>query len=345
MKNDIITNAEVKFPSSEALYKKLERATQTGEIYLQTITHVGHLGKRIPDNCLPGIRSIGFWDVKRDQTWGINWLRRQNIGLVYVESGSIGFTSPDSEPKVILPGHLIITRPWQMAKSGEPNITSSLIRWVTLDINAVWPNQKWIWPDWIILTESDKQELESLLRNSTQSVFPVNSAIDFNYNRIGRLFPLIDQPLIESQMRLEINNLIINILTMLRSQSVELQSDQTTALKTVELFFKALSLSQDELRKSWSIKQMANECGMSETFFNICCHKQFNTTPGDRLRTMRLTRAAELLVTQPELKVTEISALCGFTRQTYFTAAFTSEFGQSPREYRKSHIKDNESAS
>lgn len=60
-----------------------------------------------------------------------------------------------------------------------------------------------------------------------------------------------------------------------------------------------------------------------------------NLTPKDLIRITRLKRAAELM-TQGEFKIYEIAETVGFTSQSYFSKAFSKQFGMSPTEYLKS---------
>lgn len=319
---------------------ELARAAREGEIELRAIVHGDYPGTQLPENVLPGLGSVGGWNATKNQTWGKDWHRHEIVEFIFVEAGRLTVSFAENRAQTVLPGQLIISRPWQMFKNGSPKIEASRVCWVDLDVHAGWPNQKWSWPDWIVLTEKNKRNLEDLLRANSDSVFNTNSALAENYSKIGKLINQIESGLTgESRLILEINDLMLNLLEMLQSQTTPPNSLQNANQQTVEEFLTGLSLSMAELQKPWSVKLMARECGMGETLFTSCCRKKFNKTPGDFLRTIRLEKAAELLISRPELSVTDVALLCGFTRQTYFTGAFTVQYGVSPRAFRANEVE------
>jgi ligand-binding sensor domain-containing protein/signal transduction histidine kinase/CheY-like chemotaxis protein/AraC-like DNA-binding protein len=57
-----------------------------------------------------------------------------------------------------------------------------------------------------------------------------------------------------------------------------------------------------------------------------------NLTPNDLIRLTRLKNAAELIL-KGEMKIYEISEAVGFNSQSYFSRAFSKQFGMSPTEY------------
>ena len=77
------------------------------------------------------------------------------------------------------------------------------------------------------------------------------------------------------------------------------------------------------------------EAGMcSKRECNRTFTQQMHTTPIDYLLTIRLQKAATLLV-ETELSVTEIGASCGFNSTSYFIKQFREKYIYSPKEYRK----------
>jgi AraC-like DNA-binding protein len=49
----------------------------------------------------------------------------------------------------------------------------------------------------------------------------------------------------------------------------------------------------------------------------------------------RLDRAAALLVSKRNLRISEIAFLCGFSDLSYFNRTFKKRFGENPRAYRR----------
>ena len=65
--------------------------------------------------------------------------------------------------------------------------------------------------------------------------------------------------------------------------------------------------------------------------------KYFGMSPKQYLIQLRMNRALELL-TENELSVKEISFVCGFTDEKYFSRAFKKKYGYPPSQFRKQII-------
>lgn len=64
--------------------------------------------------------------------------------------------------------------------------------------------------------------------------------------------------------------------------------------------------------------------------------EQTKTTLTEYITEVRLSKAAELLVTTTTL-VSDVSSLCGFSNRTYFASQFKKKFGMSPKIYRETY--------
>lgn len=70
------------------------------------------------------------------------------------------------------------------------------------------------------------------------------------------------------------------------------------------------------------------------TFYRSFCRRQ-GMPPAEYLRTLKIKRAKELLVSTP-LTITRIAGMCGFSNLTQFGDTFKRLVGQTPRQYRES---------
>ena len=66
--------------------------------------------------------------------------------------------------------------------------------------------------------------------------------------------------------------------------------------------------------------------------------KYFGMSPKQYLIQLRMNRALELL-TENKLSVKEISFVCGFTDEKYFSRAFKKRYGCSPSQLKNNYIK------
>jgi AraC family transcriptional regulator len=83
-----------------------------------------------------------------------------------------------------------------------------------------------------------------------------------------------------------------------------------------------------------SISQVANECGLSTSYF-VRAFKQTTGIPPHRwLTKQRVGRAKELLQ-DPDRGLADIAQLCGFVDQSHFTRVFSRSEGYSPGRWRR----------
>jgi two-component system response regulator YesN len=55
----------------------------------------------------------------------------------------------------------------------------------------------------------------------------------------------------------------------------------------------------------------------------------------EMLRNFRLKKAAELLISHPELSIQDVTSKVGFKERTHFNAIFQKKYNMSPSEWRK----------
>lgn len=82
-----------------------------------------------------------------------------------------------------------------------------------------------------------------------------------------------------------------------------------------------------------SLTDIANKFHMSYKYFSRYFKNTFNTTLSDYIMKLRLERA-ELLLSQAELSVTEISLQTGFNNISFFIRSFKKAYGMTPLQYR-----------
>jgi AraC-like DNA-binding protein len=83
-----------------------------------------------------------------------------------------------------------------------------------------------------------------------------------------------------------------------------------------------------------SISQVANECGLSASYFTRAFKQTTGVPPYRWLMKQRVERAKELLQ-DPGLELADIAQLCGFVDQSHFTRVFSRSEGYSPGRWRR----------
>lgn len=84
-----------------------------------------------------------------------------------------------------------------------------------------------------------------------------------------------------------------------------------------------------------SVEDVAKELGFTRQYVSGKFHRLTGRLLSDYLKEKRLTKAARLLK-RGEMKITQISRLCGFDSENYFRQQFKLRFGMSPRQFRTS---------
>ncbi len=305
----------------------LIEAVERGELELVTHGRATYPGKRIPDKVLPGLQSVGYWDARKKQSWGLPWHRNEGIELTFLETGTMPF-AVDSKSMHLAPGDLAITRPWQPHRLGRPNIGIGRLHWIIIDVGVCQPHQEWKWPSWLVIMPEDLAELTACLRENEQPVWTATEGIQECFRQLGKTLQQGGSP---SRLAVYANELLINLLDLFREQDVTRTQSLTDAQRSVELFLSSLEVSYAD---DWTLESMAECCGLGMTRFVHYCRQLTNQSPQRYLNCLRLDSAARMLRNAPTKSITEIAFDCGFSSSQYFATAFRKHYGQPPRRYR-----------
>ena len=130
-------------------------AAQRGEVRIEALVHGHYPGRKLPGGELSGIKTVGYWDARGPQTWGLPSHRNEGIEITFLESGKLAFGIGDQE-HLLHADALTITRPWQTHRVGNPAVGPGKLHWLILDVGVRRPNQSWKWPAWIMLSGPDR---------------------------------------------------------------------------------------------------------------------------------------------------------------------------------------------
>ena len=82
------------------------------------------------------------------------------------------------------------------------------------------------------------------------------------------------------------------------------------------------------------IRDLATRIGITERYLQQLMEMHGETFSHFVLR-QRLDKAAALLVSKRNLRISEIAFLCGFSDLSYFNRSFKKRFAENPRAYRR----------
>jgi ligand-binding sensor protein len=92
--------------------------------------------------------------------------------------------------------------------------------------------------------------------------------------------------------------------------------------------------------KKIDTKSIVNASGVSASYLSHIFHDEIGQTITSYIENNKLKYACELLIQTP-LSIKEISALCGYEDQNYFSRVFRKRLGISPTIYKELNIRNN----
>ncbi|RMG00373.1 MAG: AraC family transcriptional regulator [Planctomycetota bacterium] len=311
-------------------------AVRAGTLVMESFVHGHYPGKRLPRHALRGVKSIGYWDAGEDQTWQLAWHRNEGIEVTFVERGRLPF-AVDEQSFELQPYDLTVTRPWQLHRLGnERGIPAGRLHWLILDVGVRRPDQAWRWPSWIMLAARDIERLTTLLRHNEYPVWRADRGILRCFQSIAETIAERSPQEAESHLIVRINELFVLLLELLSRERPPLDASLSETRRSVELFLKDLQTQPQAKLRQWTVRRMADQCGLGVTQFTRYCRMITNLTPAQYLNQVRLRAAADLLQ-HTDLPIYEVARRCGFRASQYFATVFRRRYGCSPRAYRRKY--------
>jgi AraC family transcriptional regulator len=93
-------------------------------------------------------------------------------------------------------------------------------------------------------------------------------------------------------------------------------------------------LMSANLGSNVSLKRLADECGLSVTYFARAFRQSTRTSPHRWLQQRRIEKAITMLSSK-QLPLADVAIECGFADQSHFTRVFTKHVGVAPGQWRR----------
>ncbi|MCA9732034.1 response regulator [candidate division KSB1 bacterium] len=150
------------------------------------------------------------------------------------------------------------------------------------------------------------------------------------------------KPFRQQELAVRVRNLI-SLRRKLRQRfstaTVIKPSEIETTSMDREFLERAIAVVEENIgEEHFTAESLANTVAMSVSQLNRKLNALIDQPAGQLIRTMRLQRAAEMLAKKAGT-VAEICYVVGFSDQANFTRSFKKQFGCSPSQYQKSHLK------
>lgn len=182
--------------------------------------------------------------------------------------------------------------------------------------------------DWIYIATKDPHYFEQF-KLPMMSPFPGNSS-----KTIHNALQKVDLELQTQQPGYkERIDCLLKILIIDLYREYNLVTSPNSSLKRLT-DAKAQILS--ELDKKWTLLDMANITGYSQSRFSELYKKYFGVSPKSDLNKSRIDYAKRILLVT-DAPISEIGRKCGFDDPFFFSKFFSDSTGVSPSAYRKSH--------
>ncbi|OPA81514.1 AraC family transcriptional regulator [Paenibacillus selenitireducens] len=105
-------------------------------------------------------------------------------------------------------------------------------------------------------------------------------------------------------------------------------------LQGIETIREVVQHMEEHVTEAWTLQNLANLAHLSPSRFSYLFSQIVGTSPMDYLIQLRLSHAVHLLETT-EMKIIEVSTICGFRNLSNFNRLFRLYIGKSPSELRK----------
>jgi AraC-like DNA-binding protein len=309
----------------------LKAAVKAGTVRVVAWGRGSYPGRRFRAQELPEVSSIGYWDARHDQAWGLDWHCNEGIELTLLTAGSLPF-QVDRQSFNLAPGDVTITRPWQRHRVGRPHTPASRLIWLILDVGVRRPNQAWSWPKWVLLPKQRLDRLTTQLRHNEEPVWRANPELSRAFAAIAGA--VSGTPSAGTRLKLAINEVLLSLADLLDHRRPRLDARLSSSEHAVRVFLNELRVRVDE---PWTLETMAAHCGVGRTTFGRLCHQLTNRTPIEHLAACRVDYASRRLVEQPQQSITEVALASGFQSSQYFATVFARHTGASPGVWRQRH--------
>lgn len=113
-----------------------------------------------------------------------------------------------------------------------------------------------------------------------------------------------------------------------------------THLKHSILANDLMSYIYDNIQSDINMDEMANNFSISKCHFHKIFKEQTGMAIYETIKSIRLQKASNILITNKYSNISEIANMCGYSSQTSFIRAFKQRFSQTPTYWRKGGYKE-----
>ena len=255
--------------------------------------------------------------------------KNRGMEITYIEKGVLEWMV-EGVPEKIEPGSVFFTLPWQVHGSLHPSEPNNTVWHVLFHLEKDYPqpHKQFCFPERLGFGIAEMRTLSEAFSSSVKHCFRATPAMRW-------LMPVLINELQSSH---ELGK--AHAISFLRAVLVELKrivsgeavdtDTHTWSENKVQTLLAELSSNCDQ---QWTLKQMAEHCGIQRTRLNTVFQRLTGSTPMEYLSKLRMERAKTLL-RETEIKIIDIALECGISSSQYFASTFKHATGMTPSEYR-----------
>lgn len=160
--------------------------------------------------------------------------------------------------------------------------------------------------------------------------------LTLNLSQYEQIQQLIQSLMQEYTERLSgYQTMIISLLSQLfTSLSRYYTLSQKPDSKEIISIASTIAYMENHYQEELTVEELAMHAGISSRHFRRIFHNIYAISPAKYMSILRIQAATKALQ-NPELSITEVALLCGYSDSNYFSRKFKQETGKSPMEYRK----------
>ena len=255
--------------------------------------------------------------------------KNRGMEITYVEKGLLEWMV-EGVPEKIAPGSVFFTLPWQVHGSLNPSEPENTVWHVLFHLEEDYPrpHKQFLFPSALGFTPSEMKRLSSVFAAAKTHCFRATPAMRWLMPELIRELQGA-RTLGKTHAATLLRAVLVELCRTLSGEAVDTDTHSWSESK-VQSLLTELSSGCD---RSWTLKQMADLCGIRRTRLNTIFQKLTGCTPMDYLTRVRMERAKTLL-RETAMKVIDIALECGFSSSQYFANTFKHATGMTPSDYR-----------
>ncbi len=258
--------------------------------------------------------------------------KNRGLEITYVAKGNLEWMVEGRAERVPA-GSVFFTLPWQVHGSVEPREPSNTIYHVLFHLakDYATPQRQFTVKEHFGFTSQETRQISRTLCSAERHCHRATPAMRWLMpNLINELQG--NHALSEAHALSYLRAVLVELARIVSGDAVDRDTHTPSEHRTQKL----LKLLADSCGQQWTLKAMAEQCGIHRTQLSTIVQKLTGCTPMEYVGRLRIERAKTLL-RESDMKVIDIAFECGFGSSQYFANLFRRATDITPSTYRKEY--------